>query len=59
MPFAILVQAGSTLALLSYLSGIAGLAALGAVAMIVATLFLARPLLKPAANDNPLMARTI
>lgn len=56
---AILVQAGSTLALLGYLSGIAGLAILGGVAMIVATIRLARSLLKPAANDNPLMARVI
>ncbi|WCM27816.1 hypothetical protein NDN01_02470 [Sphingomonas sp. QA11] len=59
LTIAILVQAGSTLALLSYLSGVAGLAALGAVAMIVATFFLARPLLNPAANDNPLLARAI
>ncbi|GAA0313084.1 hypothetical protein GCM10009087_24080 [Sphingomonas oligophenolica] len=56
---AILVQAGSTLAVLGYLSGIAGLAMLGGVAMIVATIRLARTLLKPAANDNPLMVRAI
>ena len=56
---AILVQAGSTLALFAYLSGIAGFAMLGGVAMIVATIRLARSLLKPAANDNPLMVRAI
>ena len=56
---AILVQIGSTLALLGYLSGIAGFAMLGGVAMIVATLRVARPLLKRAANDNPLLARAI
>ena len=56
---AILVQAGSTLAMLGSLSGIAGFAMLGGVAMIVATLRVARSLLNRAANDNPLMARTI
>jgi len=56
---AILIQAGSTLGLLSYLSGIDGLGMLGGVAMIVATVRLARPLLNPAANDNPLMVRAV
>ena len=56
---AMLVQAGSTLALLGYLSGLTGFVTLGAVAMIVATVKLAVPLLKPAVNDNPLMARAI
>lgn len=56
---AILVQSGSTLALLGYLSGFTGFAMLGAAAMIVATIRLAGPLLQPAANDNPLMARQI
>jgi Gpi18-like mannosyltransferase len=56
---AILVQAGSTLALLGYLSGLTGFVTLGAAAMIVATVKLAVPLLKPAVNDNPLMARAI
>ena len=56
---AMLVQAGSTLALFGYISGLAGFAMLGGVAMIVAALRVARPLLKPAANDNPLMARAI
>jgi Gpi18-like mannosyltransferase len=52
---AALVQAGSLLALLAYMSGVSGLAGLGAVAMIVATIRLARPLLVPAANDNPVL----
>jgi Gpi18-like mannosyltransferase len=56
---AILVQVGSTLALLGYISGLAGFAMLGGVAMIVATLRVARPLLQRAANDNPLLARAI
>jgi hypothetical protein len=55
----ILVQAGSILALLGSLSGIAGLAMLGGAVMIVATLRVARSLLNRAANDNPLMVRTI
>jgi Gpi18-like mannosyltransferase len=56
---AILVQAGSTLALFGYLSGIAGLVMLGSVAMIVATIRLARPLLTPSVNENRLMARAV
>lgn len=56
---AILVQSGSTMALFGYLSGFTGFVMLGAAAMIVATIRLAGPLLQPAANDNPLMARQI
>lgn len=56
---AILVQAGSVLAWLGASSGVSGLAMLGGIAMLVATVRLARALLKPAANDNPLMARAI
>ncbi|QNQ11657.1 hypothetical protein [Sphingomonas alpina] len=56
---AALVQAGSILGLLGHASGIDALPILGAVAMIAATFQLARPLLKPAANDNPLIARTV
>ena len=40
-------------------SGVSGLAMLGGIAMLVATVRLARSLLKPAANDNPLMVRRI
>jgi Gpi18-like mannosyltransferase len=56
---AMLVQAGSTLALLGHRVGIAELAVLGGLAMIVAGVRLAGPLLNPAANDNPLIARTL
>lgn len=56
---ALLVQTGSTLALFAYLSGIEGVAAISAVPMIAATWLIARPLLVPAANDNPLLARPI
>ncbi len=56
---AILVQTGSVLAWLGALSGVSGLAMLGGIAMLVATFRLARSLLKPAANDNPLMVRAI
>jgi hypothetical protein len=56
---AILVQAGSLLAWLGAFSGVSALAMLGGIAMLVATVRLARSLLKPAANDNPLMARAI
>jgi hypothetical protein len=56
---AILVQAGSVLAWLGAFSGVSGLAMLGGIAMLVATFRLARSLLKPAANDNPLMVRAI
>ena len=55
---AALVQVASVLGLFAYMSGITGLAMLGAVPMIAATLLVARPLLKPAANDNPMLART-
>lgn len=54
---ALLIQGGSASALLGYLSGIDALAMLGGVATILATVQSARPLLKPAANDNPLLAR--
>ena len=50
---ALLVQAGSLLALLAYLSGYAVLAVIGAVPMMLATWRLARPLLRRPANDNP------
>jgi hypothetical protein len=56
---AILIQAGSVLAWLGAFTGVSGLAMLGGIAMLVATLRLARSLLKPAANDNPLMVPTI
>lgn len=56
---AILVQSGSTLGLLGHLIGIAELAVLGGVAMVVASIRLAGPLLIPAANDNPLIAGTV
>ncbi|MFA6124218.1 hypothetical protein [Sphingomonas sp.] len=54
---ALLVQAGSSLGLLGYLIGWDGFAVVGAVPMLVATVSLARIVVKPAANDNPLMAR--
>lgn len=54
---AIRVQIGSTAALMGYLAGLDALAVFGAIAMILATLDLARPLVKPAANDNPLLVR--
>ena len=53
----VLVQIGSTLALFAYLTGVAALGAAGGVAMIAATWLVARPLLSPAANDNPLLSR--
>lgn len=55
---AALVQAGSSLGVIAYLLDIGALAILGAVAMLSATALLARTVLKPAANDNPLLART-
>ena len=55
---ALLVQTGSALGILGYIAGIDGLAILGTIAMLSATIRLACPLLKPAANDNPLMIRT-
>ncbi|OYX37950.1 MAG: hypothetical protein B7Y98_10155 [Sphingomonas sp. 32-62-10] len=56
---ALLIQTGSTLALFAYLSGIESVAAMSAVPMLVATWRIARPLLQPAANDNPLLVRPI
>jgi hypothetical protein len=56
---AILVQAGSMLALFGQARGIDTPAAIGAVATILATISVARAVLKPAANDNPLMIRTL
>lgn len=56
---ALLIQTGSTLALFAYLSGIESFAAISAVPMLVATWRVARPLLQPAANDNPLLVRPI
>lgn len=56
---ALLIQTGSTLALFAYLSGIEGIAAMSAVPMLVATWRIAQPLINPAANDNPLLARPI
>jgi hypothetical protein len=56
---AILVQAGSMLALFSHARGIDALAAIGAVATVFATISVARAVLEPAANDNPLMIRTL
>lgn len=52
----VLIQAGSTLALLAYMTGISALAAIGGVLMVAATVLVARPLLHRAANDNPLLA---
>ena len=54
---ALLVQAGSLLAMAGYFINHDALAVIGGIAMIVATFRLAGPLLKPAANDNPIMAR--
>lgn len=56
---ALLVQTGSTLALFAYLSGIESVAAISAVPMLIATWRVAVPLLQPAANDNPLLARPV
>lgn len=50
---AVLIQASFALAIFGHFGG------LPALAMIMATVQLARPLLKPAANDNPMLARTI
>ncbi|MFT6569759.1 MAG: hypothetical protein ACJAWY_001466 [Sphingomonas echinoides] len=54
---AMLVQAGSALGLVGDRLDLPGFAMLGAVALLSATLSLARTALQPAANDNPLMAR--
>ena len=56
---AILVQAGSTLAIAASVLGSPELVIPGFVAMTTATCLVARPLLQPAANDNPLMVRAI
>ena len=55
---ALLVQIGSSLGIVGYLVGWDGMTMLGAPAMIAATILTAQIVLKPAANDNPLMART-
>ncbi len=49
---AALVQTGSTLALMGYLSDSGGPALVGAIAMIAATIRVARPLIVPIANDT-------
>lgn len=54
---AILVQAGSGLVLLGEWLHLAGFAMLGVGGLVWATLSLAHRVLKPAANDNPLMTR--
>lgn len=51
---ATLVQFGSTTAILAYATGQENLAAIAAIAMIGATVAVARPLLSRPANDNPL-----
>ncbi len=53
----VLIQAGSTLALLAYMTGVSALAAIGGVMMLTATVLVATPLLSRAANDNPFLAR--
>lgn len=50
------VQLGSAVAAWGYLTG-ANLAVLAAVPMMLATWMTARPLIMPAANDNPLLPR--
>ncbi|WP_332804191.1 hypothetical protein [Sphingomonas sp. RT2P30] len=54
---AAMIQIGSLLGLFGYLSGLDAMAMLGAIPMIAATVNVARPLLRPFANDNPLLAR--
>ncbi len=56
---AMLLQAGSMLALLAQATGAASFAAVGAIPVMVATWRVARPLLQPAANDNPLLQRRV
>jgi Gpi18-like mannosyltransferase len=56
---ALLIQAGSTLGLASHVFGTPWLVTIGFVGMGVATWLVAAPLVKPAANDNPLMMRTL
>ncbi|CAN5395599.1 hypothetical protein BH10PSE14_BH10PSE14_21190 [soil metagenome] len=55
--FAAMIQAGSLFALLGYLGGLDAMAMIGAIPMLVATAKIAQPLLRPFANDNPLLAR--
>jgi len=54
---AILVQIASILALFAYASGIASFAAIAAVPMLIATCRIGITLLRPAANDNPVLMR--
>jgi len=54
---ALLIQAGSLLATAGYFINREALVVIGALAMITATVRLAAPLLRPAANDNPIVAR--
>lgn len=54
---AALVQAGSALATMAYVFGAPLLVELGFACMALATCRVAAPLLRPAANDNPVMAR--
>jgi len=54
---ATLIQGASLLGLSGYLSGLNAMAMIGAILMITATVRVARPLVRPFANDNPSMAR--
>jgi Gpi18-like mannosyltransferase len=54
---ATLIQRASLLGLSGYLSGLNAMAMIGAILMITATIRVARPLVRPCANDNPLLAR--
>ncbi|MGH6616274.1 hypothetical protein [Sphingomonas sp.] len=45
--------------MLGHVGGVDALPILAAIAMFAAAVQLARPLLKPAANDSPLIARTV
>jgi len=54
---ATLIQGASLLGLSGYLSGLNAMAMIGAILMITATIRVARPLVRPSANDNPLLAR--
>ncbi|OYY71765.1 hypothetical protein [Sphingomonas sp. 28-63-12] len=56
---AVHVQLGSILGLFGYGAGWPWLAALGAIPMLIATWRVLLPLIQPAANDNPLLARSI
>lgn len=56
---AMLLQVGSVMALLPQATGVASFAAVGAIPVMVATWRVARPLLQPAANDNPLLQRRV